>query len=60
MPKLNKELDVVVVAVAHLVFRRMWVKDISKFINSHLVLIDEKGMVDWDETEKKGMFHWKL
>jgi UDPglucose 6-dehydrogenase/UDP-N-acetyl-D-galactosamine dehydrogenase len=60
LPKLDKKMDAVIISVAHSQFRKMGVADICKFMNSHPVLIDVRGMVDQKAAEKNGMYYRKL
>lgn len=60
LPKLNKKMDAVIIAVAHSVFRKMGIADICRFMNHNPVLIDVRGMVDRDEAEKAGVYYRKL
>jgi UDP-N-acetyl-D-galactosamine dehydrogenase len=43
LPKLDKKMDAVIIAVAHGQFRKMAVAEICQFMNSHPVLIDVRG-----------------
>jgi len=60
LPKLNKTMDAVIIAVAHKQFKEMSIQDIRKLMNDHPVLIDVRGMVDQDSTDKNGMYYRKL
>ncbi len=60
LPKLNKKMDAVIIAVAHSVFRKMGIADICRFMNHNPVLIDVRGMVDRHEAEKAGVYYRKL
>ena len=60
LPKLDKKMDAVIIAVAHSVFKKMQVHEIRSLMNDHPVLIDVRGMVDRDTAEETGMFYRKL
>ena len=60
LPKLDKKMDAVIIAVAHSSFRKMSVGEIRKLMKDHPVLIGVRGMVDQDEAEKAGMYYRKL
>lgn len=56
----DKKMDAVIITVAHSVFKKMQVGDIRSLMNDHPVLIDVRGMVDQEISEKMGMFYKKL
>lgn len=60
LPKLDRKMDAVIIAVAHQKFKQMSVKDIRLLMNDHPVLIDVRGMVDKNQAEKTGMYYKKL
>lgn len=60
LPKLDRKMDAVVIAVAHKPFREMSVVDIRSFMNDKPVLIDVRGMVDRDVAEKMGIYYRSL
>jgi UDPglucose 6-dehydrogenase/UDP-N-acetyl-D-galactosamine dehydrogenase len=60
LPKLNKKMDAVIISVAHSQFKRMEVADICRFMNSHPVLIDVRGMMDRAAAQGNGMYYQKL
>ena len=60
LPKLDKKMDAVIIAVAHSVFKKMQVYEIRSLMNDHPVLIDVRGIVDRDTAEKTGIFYRKL
>jgi UDP-N-acetyl-D-galactosamine dehydrogenase len=60
LPKLDKKMDAIIIAVAHAPFKKMSVKEIRLLMNDKPVLIDVRGMIDQDAAEKKGMFYRKL
>jgi UDP-N-acetyl-D-galactosamine dehydrogenase len=60
LSKLDKKMDAVIISVAHAQFRKMGVTDICRFMNSHPVLIDVRGMVDKVAAEEMGIFYRKL
>ena len=59
-PKPDKQMDAVIISVAHSQFKKMGVEDICRFMNSNPVLIDVRGMVDQKAAEEKGMYYKKL
>jgi len=60
LPKLDKKMDAVIVAVAHASFKEMSMANIRRFMNDKPVLIDVRGVVDRDEAEKAGVYYRKL
>lgn len=60
LPKLDKKMDAIIIAVAHTPFRKMSIKEIRSLMKDDPVLIDVRGMVDRDAAEKKGIFYRKL
>jgi len=60
LPKLDKKMDAVIIAVAYSTFRGMSVGEICGLMNDHPVRIDVRGMVDQNEAEKAGMYYRKL
>jgi UDP-N-acetyl-D-glucosamine/UDP-N-acetyl-D-galactosamine dehydrogenase len=60
LPKMEKKMDAVIIAVAHKPFREMGVDQIRGLMNSKPVLIDVRGMIDQNAAEKTGMFYRKL
>ena len=60
LPKLDKKMDAVIIAVAHAPFKMMTVQEIRSLMNDKPVLVDVRGMVDRDAAEKLGMFYRKL
>jgi UDP-N-acetyl-D-galactosamine dehydrogenase len=60
LPELDKKMDAVIIAVAHAQFRKMSIEEICRFMNSHPVLIDVRGMIDRAAAEGKGMYYKKL
>ena len=60
LPKLDKKMDAVIIAVAHKQFKDKTVGEIRGLMNDNPVLIDVRGMVDWDEAEKVGTYYRKL
>jgi UDPglucose 6-dehydrogenase/UDP-N-acetyl-D-galactosamine dehydrogenase len=60
LPKLDKKMDAVIIAVAHKQFKAMSLEQIRGLMNSKPVLIDVRGMVDQNAAEKTGMFYRKL
>jgi len=60
LPKLDKKMDAVIIAVAHASFKNISVQEIRLLMNDKPVLVDVRGMVDRDAAEKLGMFYRKL
>ena len=60
LPKLDKKMDAVIIAVAHAAFRDMAVEDIRRLMNEHPVLIDVRGMVDSKAATTMGIYYRKL
>jgi UDPglucose 6-dehydrogenase/UDP-N-acetyl-D-galactosamine dehydrogenase len=60
LPKLDRKMDAVIISVAHSQFRDMGINEISRFMNSHPVLIDVRGMVDQKAAKEKGIYYRKL
>ena len=59
-----KDMDAVVIAVAHEAFKELSLKDIDALLkkgkNSNKVVVDIKGLLDRKETEKEGYKYWRL
>ena len=60
-----KNVDCVVVAVAHDVFRKMSLKKLEslfdkKIVNSEKIVVDVKGMLDISALKLTGMRYWRL
>ena len=60
LPRLDKKMDAVIIAVAHSSFREMSLADIRGLMNGEPVIIDVRGMVDGHAAEKAGVYYWKL
>jgi len=60
LPKLDKKMDAVIIAVAHTQFRQLPIEKIRTFMNNNPVLIDVRGMVDPVMAEKIGVYYKKL
>ena len=60
LPKLDRKMDAVIIAVAHSSFRKMSVGEIRNLMNDHPVLIDVRGMVDYETASKAGIYYRKL
>ncbi|MDO8871970.1 MAG: nucleotide sugar dehydrogenase [Methanoregula sp.] len=60
LPKLDKKMDAIIIAVAHAPFKNISVQEIRLLMNDKPVLVDVRGMVDRDAAEKLGMFYRKL
>ena len=60
LPKLDKKMDAVIIAVVHSKFRKMPFKKIRDLMNDKPVLVDVRGMIDQDVAEKNGIHYRKL
>jgi len=60
LPKLDKKMDAVIIAVAHKPFKKMTVHEIRSLMKDDPVLIDVRGMVDRQMAENAGMYYRKL
>jgi UDPglucose 6-dehydrogenase/UDP-N-acetyl-D-galactosamine dehydrogenase len=60
LSNLDKKMDAVIIAVAHKQFKEMPVEKIQGFMTDKPVLVDVRGMVDYDSVEKNAMFYRKL
>lgn len=60
LPKLDKKMDAVIIAVAHTPFKKMSVDEIRRFMNDTPVLIDVRGMVDREDAQRAGVYYRKL
>lgn len=60
-----KDMDVLILAVAHDCFKSMTLKDLSKYFkadtdNSRKVIIDVKSILDPEEVKAEGYQYWRL
>ena len=57
-----KDVDCIIVAVAHNIFREIPLDSIKKLYgkNKKKVLIDVKGMYTIEELKKQGFLYWRL
>jgi len=60
LPKLDKKMDAVIIAVAHAQFRKMGIAEICQFMNNHPVLIDVRGMVNKEAAERQEIYYRTL
>jgi UDPglucose 6-dehydrogenase/UDP-N-acetyl-D-galactosamine dehydrogenase len=60
LPKLDKKMDAVIIAVAHKQFGKMTIEKIRSFMNDHPVLVDVRGMVDLNAAYQNGLYYRKL
>lgn len=60
LPKLDKKMDAVIIAVAHKQFRQLPIEKIRAFMNNNPVLIDVRGMVDPVKAKKIAGYYRKL
>jgi UDPglucose 6-dehydrogenase/UDP-N-acetyl-D-galactosamine dehydrogenase len=60
LPKLDKKMDAVIIAVAHSKFRKMAVEEFRELMKNQPVLIDVRGMVDRDAALKAGIYYRTL
>ena len=54
---LDMKMDGVIVAVAHVEFKKMELEDIAKFMNVKPVLIDVRGMLNEAAAKEKGFYY---
>ncbi len=56
-----KDMDAVILAVAHTEFTKFTMQDMNKFCGGNKkVLLDIKGLLDRKEYEKSGYLYWRL
>jgi UDP-N-acetyl-D-glucosamine/UDP-N-acetyl-D-galactosamine dehydrogenase len=60
LPRLDKKMDAVILAVAHDQFRKMSMKEIRNLMNEKPVLIDVRGMVEHEKAKKAGIYYQRL
>ena len=60
LPKLDKKVDAIIVAVAHDAFKSMSIDYIRNLMNAHPVLVDVRGMIDGTTAEKTGISYYRL
>jgi UDP-N-acetyl-D-glucosamine/UDP-N-acetyl-D-galactosamine dehydrogenase len=60
IPKLDKKMDAVIIAVAHAQFRKMGIAEICRFMNDHPVIIDVRGMVNKEAAEQQEIYYRTL
>jgi UDP-N-acetyl-D-glucosamine/UDP-N-acetyl-D-galactosamine dehydrogenase len=60
LPKLDKKMDAVIIAVAHKQFKDMPVDRIRKIMNDKPVLVDVRRMIEPAAAEKAGMYYRTL
>ena len=60
LPKLDRKMDAVIIAVAHVQFKKMRIDEILALMNAHPVLIDVRGMVNQKTAKETGMYYRKL
>ena len=60
LPRLDKKMDAVIIAVAHSSFKGMSLAALTGMMNSKPVIIDVRGMVDRDAAVRDGVYYWKL
>jgi len=60
LPKLDRKMDAVIIAVAHRQFKDMSFAQIRNLMADHPVLIDVRGMADRTAAEKNGVYYRKL
>ena len=60
LPRLDKKMDAVIIAVAHKQFKEMSLQQIRRLMNDHPVLIDVRGMVDRVAAQKNGIYYRSL
>lgn len=57
---LNVKVDCVIVTVAHNMFKKMKLEDLTRMMNDNPVLVDVRGMFDGKEAERKGFYYRSL
>jgi UDP-N-acetyl-D-galactosamine dehydrogenase len=60
LPRLDRKMDAVIIAVAHRQFRQMTVPQIRDLMKPRPVLIDVRGMMDQEMAKASGIFYRKL
>jgi UDP-N-acetyl-D-glucosamine/UDP-N-acetyl-D-galactosamine dehydrogenase len=60
LPKLDKKVDAIIVAVAHDKFRSMNIERIRNLMNAHPVLVDVRGMIDRTSAKENGISCYRL
>ncbi len=60
LPGQQKKMDAVIIAVAHAQFRAMSMDDILGFMNKNPVIVDVRGMLDRENTDRKGLYYKRL
>ena len=59
--KMLKDMDVIVLAVAHEEFKSLSIEDINSFYREgKRILVDLKGLMDREDFEKAGYLYWRL
>jgi UDP-N-acetyl-D-glucosamine/UDP-N-acetyl-D-galactosamine dehydrogenase len=60
LPKLNLDVDAVIIAVAHKQFKAMKADEILGLMKKDPVLVDVRGMMDPAIADRKGLYYRKL
>ena len=60
LPRLDKKMDAIIIAVAHRQFKQMTIKDIRKILNDHPVLIDVRRMMNWISAKNSDIYYRSL
>ena len=60
LPKLDKKMDAVIIAVAHKQFKEMTIDEIRRLLNNHPVLIDVRGMVQANLAQQNDIYYKRL
>jgi len=60
LPKLDKKVDAIIIAVAHDAFRSRSLESIRNLMNAFPVLVDVRGMIDRTTAEEKGISYYRL
>ena len=60
-----KEVDCIIIAVAHDEFKKLTLEEINKLYSSDInneekILIDAKGIFNVKDVEKMGLSYWRL
>jgi UDP-N-acetyl-D-glucosamine/UDP-N-acetyl-D-galactosamine dehydrogenase len=60
LPRLNKKMDGVIIAVAHDQFRKMTLEKIRGLMSDKPVLVDVRGMIEREKAEEMGIYYQRL
>lgn len=60
LPKQDKKMDAIIIAVAHKQFKAMSINDLLRLMNDHPVLVDVRGMIDEKIPAGSGLYYKRL